>query len=155
MALTAEDRIAIADLHARNAWALDLGDAPAFVATFTADAVLRMKQPYEGRHGIEQFMAEFRERDFGFPRAQHLVTQLLIDDAGGDRAGSRSYVTRVHRLPGQHRGNCHVMWTGYSIDTCVRVDGRWLFETRTLCAWEGDVADAIGEAEFEPAGRRG
>jgi hypothetical protein len=143
MPLTVEDRVAIADLYARNAWALDVGDADGFVATFAESATLRMRATYDGHEGIRRFVDQFRERDFGFPRAQHLVSQLVIESGAEGRCRSRAYVTRVHRLPGQHRGNCHVMWTGYSSDTCVKVDGCWLFEARALHAWEGDVAEVL------------
>lgn len=142
-ALSADERIAIAELHARHAWALDLGDRSAFLDTFTPDARFLMKAAYKGRSGIGEFFSEFVARDFGYPRAQHLVTQLLVEQAGAGRARTRSYVTRVHRLPGQHRNNCHVMWTGYSIDTCINTGGIWRFETRTLRAWEGDIAGEI------------
>ena len=38
--LTVEDRLAIQDLLARYAWALDTGDVDSFVACFTPDAVV-------------------------------------------------------------------------------------------------------------------
>ena len=146
MTLSAEDRLDIADLYARNAWALDLGDVDAFVSTFTADASLQMKQRYVGHERIRHFMALFLDRDFGFPRAQHLVSQLVVE-GDGDRARARAYITRVHRLPGQHRGNCHVMWTGYSVDDCVRTGGRWQFSSRALRAWEGDISGSLQTAQ--------
>jgi len=136
--MEAADRLDVQELYARNTWALDLGDADAFLDTFTADAVLQMKRRYQGQAQIRSFVDDFRSRDFGFPRAQHLVSGLVLE-GDGDHCQGRAYVTRVHRLPGQHRGNTHLMWTGYSLDLCVKGGGRWRFQSRTLRAWEGEI----------------
>jgi hypothetical protein len=144
MKLSSEDRLDIAELQASNFWALDLGDSDAFAATFVPDGTLQMRRTYHGREAIRAFVAEFRIQDVGFPRAQHLVSQLNVEGSG-DRCAVRTYVTRVHRLPGQHRGNSQIIWSGYSADTCVKVDGRWLFASRALRAWEGDIAAEVSE----------
>lgn len=145
MNLTAEDRMLIVELYSRNCWALDMGDEDAFAATFTQDGSLKMRGRYEGEEALRGFIREFRERDFGFPRAQHLVTGLIIE-GNHHRCETRAYVTRVHRLPGQQRGNCHIMWTGYSADICTKIASEWRFESRVLKAWEGDITDGVAHA---------
>jgi len=144
---TVEDRLEIMELYARSLWALDLGDADRFVATFTPDGTLQMRHRYQGREDIRRFVELFRQRDFGFPRAQHLLTNLIIEaEEEAERCHSQAYVTRIHRLPGQHRGNCQIIWTGYCTDICVRWERSWRFQSRTLRAWEGDVTAIISSA---------
>lgn len=137
--LTAEDRLAIADLRARATWALDTGDADAFLATFTPDAVLDLGEVHRGHDAIRRFVDTFTREDTSFPRAQHLLTgEVVTAQPGG--AVVRSYVTRVHRLPMGGRGNTQVVWTGYAVDTCARTDDGWRFTTRRWRAWEGEKA---------------
>lgn len=41
--LSADDRLAIIELMAKYAWAIDTGDVEAYVACFTPDALLSMR----------------------------------------------------------------------------------------------------------------
>ncbi|WP_370328289.1 nuclear transport factor 2 family protein [Euzebya sp.] len=145
--LSAADRLAIAELIAAAAWALDTGDADAFVGTFTDDATLDMGEVHHGRDAIRRFVDAFVADDLSYPRGQHLVTGTVITpDSGG--AVARSYVTRVHRLPMGGRGNTQVVWTGYAVDAVSRTQEGWRFASRRLRAWEGEKAPV----ELTPAG---
>jgi len=112
MTLTADDRLDITALYARQVWALDTGDVDGYVDTFTDDAVLDLAERHSGKAAIRQFAELFRLHDVGVPGSQHLVSSLLLDGDGG-RCSVRAYVTRTHRLPGRGRNNCQIIWSGY------------------------------------------
>ena len=76
--LTVKDRIAINDLLAEYAWALDTGDVDALVACFTPDAVVIeevFEEPdrWEGHENIRRFAEHFRNVP-NFPGRQHHIT---------------------------------------------------------------------------------
>jgi uncharacterized protein (TIGR02246 family) len=91
MSATLEDRLALQDLAARYARAVDRRDYAAFVALFTADGVLcgpgyTMKAHAEIEKGIrliEQYEA-----------TQHCVHQQLVDVRGGNATGETYCVAR-------------------------------------------------------------
>ena len=145
MPLSAEDWVAIQELYARSAWTFDTGDAAGFVDTFTADGTLDMAQKHAGQAAITAFMADVLAKDPWLPYAQHLVTGLQVT-GDGSRATARAYVTRTHRLPGANRGNCMVVWAGYSTDALSKTAAGWRFSARTLRAWEGEVVAPIVRA---------
>ena len=142
MALTTQDRLDMQDLVARNAWALDTGDTEAFVATFAADAVLDLAARHEGQAALRKFAEDFRMGDPWLPGSQHVTNQMIIE-GDGERATIRSYVQRIHRLPGRGRNNCSVVWAGYFNDVCVKTGGKWLFKERVGRAWEGKAVERI------------
>jgi ketosteroid isomerase-like protein len=145
MTLTADDRLDITALYARQVWALDTGDVDGYVDTFTDDAVLDLAERHTGKAAIRQFAELFRLHDVGVPGSQHLVTSLLLDGDGA-HCSVRAYVTRTHRLPGRGRNNCQIIWSGYYADTAVKVNGTWLIQEQRGRAWEGDVLEPINRA---------
>ena len=145
MTLTADDRLDIAALYARQVWALDTGDVDGYVETFTEDALLDLAERYAGKSAIRGFAESFRLHDVGVPGSQHLVTSMLLD-GDGTRCSVRAYVTRTHRLPGRGRNNCQIIWSGYYADTAVKVGGTWLIQEQRGRAWEGDVVQPIKHA---------
>ena len=145
MSVTAEDRIGISDLYARNSWAADVGDVEAYVSTFAADAALDLAKRHQGAAAIRAFAEDARKRDPWLPYSQRLVSQMVVDGDGA-KATVRSYLTRTHRLPGRIRNNCLVVWTGYCTDTVVKKDGKWLFQEKIERAWEGPVVEKISKA---------
>jgi len=77
-----EDRIAIQDLIARYAWALDTGDIDAVANCFTVDGVVIeevFEDPdrWEGRDGVRA-LAEHYRTSAGFPGRQHHVSQSIV-----------------------------------------------------------------------------
>lgn len=137
--ITTEDRFAIDALYARSFWALDLGDADAFAATFTADGALHMLERHEGVGALRAFVQRVRTEDPAWPGSQHHTSSLLVEPDGPDACAAQSYVIRVHRLPTRSRGNSHIAWSGYTLDRCVKQAGSWRFAERRFKAWEGDI----------------
>ena len=137
--LTAEDRIAIEDLFARYAWALDTGDSDGFADTFTPDGVV-VEDVFDranrnaGREAIRAFCERFRLWE-EFPGRQHYVGQLLVE-GDAERCQARSFTFATHC-----RGEppFPVSFAGHYEDELVKVDGQWLFAERIIRFWEGDV----------------
>lgn len=147
--LTVSDRIAIADLLAQYAWALDTGDIDALVACFAPDAdvieeVFEDPDRWEGRKGIRRF-AEHYFNVPSFPGRQHHVSQLLVKgDSKRCSARSFAFVTECHGEPPYT-----LRFAGYYQDKLVKVRNRWLFRERIIRLWDGDVL-----ARFPGRGQR-
>ena len=141
-AITPEDRFAIEDLIGRYLWNLDTGDVEGVVAVFTPDGVVIDTQAnrYEGEGGSRRFAVEFITRE-DFRGRQHLVTPLFFE-GGGDRYVVTSYWTVVKwRFA---LGTKEVASTGWSKDTVVRIDGRWLIQERRLGWWNDKHSPWVG-----------
>ena len=153
----ADDRSAIEDLQARYMFALDFGDADAYVATFTEDGVLDIiGQQWEGRENIRQIFESMpseapeegeesaAEEDQGpYPATgRHNITNIVIK-VDGDTAVGRAYWF--------HYGNTNPERTaqldsyGYYEDDMVKVDGEWLFSKRII--YNEQMAEWIGSDE--------
>lgn len=137
--LTIEDRIAINDLLARYAWALDTGDVDTFVACFTPTAVVIeevFEEPdrWEGAHGIRALAEHFRSVP-NFPGRQHHVSQVLVEGDSA-RSSSRSFVfvTECRGEPPYV-----IRFAGYYEDQIVKSSGHWLFQQRIIRLWDGEV----------------
>ena len=63
--------------------------------------------------------------------SQHFVSQITIE---GDvqRCLVRSCVMRTLRMP---NGTSSIYFLGQYEDVCVKLDGQWLFESRTVRRW--------------------
>ena len=140
-ALTAGDRLAIAELLAKYSWAFDTSDADAFAATFAPDASYELVSGRRcvGREEIRQFCVEAGRRP-GFFGRQHHTDQLLIE-GDGERCEVRSYSFGPFRHPD---GRCDVFWLGHYTDICVKIDGHWLFQERVVRRWDGPVLERFG-----------
>jgi hypothetical protein len=110
--LEASDRFAILELIARYSWAIDTLDVEAYVSNFTAEAVLGIRD------------ARYR-------------SQAIIE-GDSSRVSVRSYGQIVQRFAD---GSCKVVLAGVYRDTCVKVDGRWLFAERLFSEWETTQLD--------------
>jgi len=147
--LTLADRIAINDLIADYAWALDTGDVDALVACFIPDAVVIeevFEDPdrWEGRDNIRRFAEHYRNVP-SFPGRQHHVTQLQVKgDSRRCSARSFAFVTECQGEPPYT-----LRFTGYYEDQLVKVRNRWLFSARTIRLWDGEVL-----ARFPGRGQR-
>jgi ketosteroid isomerase-like protein len=137
--LTTEDRIAINDLLARYAWALDTGDVDTFVSCFTPTAVVieevfEEADRWEGSDGLRRLAEHFRNVP-NFPGRQHHVSQLLVEGDNA-RCSARSFVfvTECRGEPPYI-----VRFAGYYDDQIVKSAGRWLFQQRIIRLWDGEV----------------
>ena len=138
-ALTIADRIAIQDLIARYAWALDTGDTDSLAACFTPDCVVIeevFEDPdrWEGREGVRK-LGEHYKNSPGFPGRQHHVSQSIVaGDAARCSVKSFAFVTECKGEPPYT-----LRFTGYYDDRLVKVDGEWLFHERVIRLWDGPV----------------
>jgi hypothetical protein len=137
--LTVRDRIAIHELLARYAWALDTGDVEALVACFTPDAVM-IEEVFEepdrwvGHAGIRRLAEHY----FGvpdFPGRQHHVSQVLCE---GD---SRACTVRSFAFVTECRGEPPYVlrFAGHYLDRVVKTGGTWRFRERIVRLWDGEV----------------
>lgn len=137
--LTVRDRLALNDLLARYAWALDTGDVDAFVACFTPDAVVVeevFEEPdrWEGQENIRR-LAEHYGSVRDFPGRQHHVSQVLVEgDARCCAIRSFVFVTECRGEPPYV-----TRFAGYYEDRAVKRRGEWRFQERTIRLWDGPV----------------
>lgn len=152
--LSAADELAIRDVIARYAWALDTGDVDGFVACFCRDGVLvwdAFEEPerWEGAEALRHFASFFRSLPTSAGR-QHHVSNTLVK-ASGDGASSRSYVAVAVR---QGEGPHLLSVMGYYEDLFRREDGHWRLAERVIRDWSGpilkDFAGQSGERVARP-----
>ena len=126
--LSLEDRLDITELLARYARAVDTGDLDAYVASFAPDAVLFSK--HHGHEEIRAFMGQVMRDGRAGPMAngdvvfRHFVGQPVID-WDGSIATVYSYLLWLNFGP-----NPPISAAAEYSDTCVNIDGRWVFQTR-------------------------
>jgi uncharacterized protein (TIGR02246 family) len=152
--LSADDQLAIRDVIARCAWALDTGDVDAFVDCFCGDAVLlwdvfETADRWEGEAALRHFAEFFRAQPTSAGR-QHHVTNTVIT-AGPEVALARSYVTVALR---QGHGPHLLNVMGYYEDVFRREAGNWRLAERVIRDWSGPIlarfAGQSGEREARP-----
>lgn len=137
--LTVRDRIAIQDLLARYAWALDTGDVDGFIACFTPDAVVIeevFEEPdrWEGHANLRRLAEHYRSVP-DFPGRQHHVSQVLMEgDARRGTVRSFTFVTECRGEPPYL-----LRFAGYYEDRVVKRAGEWLFAERIIRLWDGPV----------------
>ena len=149
--LSTEDQLAIRDVIARCAWALDTGDVEGFVACFCTDGVLlwdvfETPDRWEGEAALRHFAEFFRAQPTSAGRQHHVTNTVITPSEGG--ALARSYVTVALRQ-GQGPHLLNVM--GHYEDRFRRDDGQWRLAERAIRDWSGPVlarfAGQTGERE--------
>ena len=132
--LAADDRLAILDLMARYAWAIDTGDVEAYVACFTADAVLSMRGvANQGHEAIRTYVTGVVSRA-EFPGRQHHHNEVLIE-GDSENCSVKSYSTISQRF---EDGESRIVFSGLYRDVVVKQEGRWLFAERYWDVWARD-----------------
>jgi hypothetical protein len=127
MPLTTDDLMQINELAVRYCHAVDKGDGESFAATFTSDGVLNAPSgQLVGTAALTEFGTNGPVRR---SRPRHFLSNVLID-GDGDVARFRGYVQLFSFPAGASVARLDV--TGEYDDVVRRVDGRWLFETRTF-----------------------
>jgi hypothetical protein len=123
--LSTDDRVWIMDLLARYARCLDAGDLDGYVGLFTPEAVLFGE--HAGRDNIRAYVDTVMQRRANDPgRRVHFVGQPTIDGTS-TRASVHSYLLWV-----QIGAESPVSAAAEYTDECVKLDGRWLFQSRVL-----------------------
>jgi 3-phenylpropionate/cinnamic acid dioxygenase small subunit len=124
--LTTDDRLAIGELLARYARAIDFRRWDELPTFFTPDCVVdfgRVMGVHEGHDGVRR-MAEMI--DGTGLTMRHYVTNVIVERADGERADVTSYVLA---LTGPAFGSL-AQTTGRYDDELVKRDGRWLIQRR-------------------------
>ena len=151
--LSVSDQLAIRDVIAHYAWALDTGDVERFVSCFCSDGALiwdAFEEPmrWEGTEALRHFAAYFRDLPTSAGR-QHHVTNILIE-ACEDGARGRSYAAvAVRQGDGPHLLN--VM--GYYEDRFRLEHGQWRLAQRIIRDWSGPVLASFAGQTGERVGR--
>jgi uncharacterized protein (TIGR02246 family) len=128
--LRTSDRVSIMELLARYARCLDSGDLDGYVSNFAPDGVLFGK--HAGHDQIREYVGRVIERRNADPtRRMHFVGFPVID-GNSQRATVHSYLLWV-QLGAESPVSAAAEYT----DTCVKRNGRWVFESRALTRLAG------------------
>jgi uncharacterized protein (TIGR02246 family) len=128
--LSADDRLDILDLIARYAHTLDTGDLDGYVNNFAPDAVLFGN--HQGRQAIRDYVAMLMRQGRAGPLPngdvayRHFPGQSTIDGAG-DHATVHSYLLWINM-----GSEPPIAAAAEYVDECVKLDGRWYFQSRVL-----------------------
>jgi hypothetical protein len=133
--LTLEDRVAIDELFAIYAWALDTGNVEIWESLFTEDALIEdPRGEFQGTANVREFLEDLR-RNPTFPGRQHWIGQTVLEgDAQTCRAKSFAVVTALHRT-----GATNVHLVAWYDDVMVKAERGWIFQQRIVRPWDGDV----------------
>ena len=130
--MEAQDFIAIQNLVFRYARCLDRGDF-AGVGQLFAHADLYSQGRLVARSNAELVAEVWRrstvQYENGTPRTRHLVTNVIIEPEGEDRARAESYVMVIQQtrtLPLQP------VVAGDYFDRFAKIDGEWRFTERRI-----------------------
>jgi uncharacterized protein (TIGR02246 family) len=139
MPASIEDRLALQELVARYARAVDRRDYAAFSALFTADGVLHGPGYAMRAHGEIEKGIRLIER---YESTQHCVHQQLVD-VRGDTATGETYCVARHVYSRDGIARKLDMGIRY-LDEYVRSDREWRFVRRELVLdWTQDLP-AVG-----------
>ena len=136
--LSAEDRLDILDLIARYTHTLDSGDLDGYVENFAPDATLFER--CHGREEIRAYVAQLMKEGRAGPLPngevvyRHFAQMPTIDASDAEHATVHSYLLWVNRGP-----EPPVSSAAEYLDTCIKLDGRWYFQTRSLKPLAGRV----------------
>jgi hypothetical protein len=136
--LSLEERDAVFDVLRRYIWCMDTGDIDGIAATFTAGGTVKdiTGRRWEGDGAARRFAAHFIQRP-DRPAGQHWVQHMSVDGSTAGTARVTSYWFTVVRDRDDDRK--FVTNLGRYIDTCVRVDGRWLIKDKQIDPWNDET----------------
>ncbi|MEU7814018.1 nuclear transport factor 2 family protein [Pseudonocardia sp. NPDC049154] len=126
-----ESQLAIRDLAARYALAVDSRDLDSLAELFVAD--VDNGRAGKGRGALRTWFGEVLT---GFYRSMHFVSGHVVDLVDSDYATGSVYCRAEHE-----DGDAWVVMAIRYLDTYRRDDGVWYFERRRLQPWY--VADAL------------
>jgi hypothetical protein len=151
---SAEDHIAVQQVIARYAWALDTGDVEGFVGCYCTDGELvwdafEEPQSWQGHDALRHFARFFAALPSSAGR-QHHVSNVVITPTT-DGLAARSYcMVALRQGDGPHV--MHVM--GWYEDLFRQENGHWLLARRTIRDWSGPIlagfAGQTGERVARP-----
>jgi ketosteroid isomerase-like protein len=133
MPLSPEDHLAVIDLLASYARAIDSGDPDAYADNFLEDAILdrSVAEPLEGRAAIREWVAGLIASGHvgGDPATLRHFVALPRIEGEGDRCTAETYCVILDYDPDR---NIRSPLVGRYEDVCVKVDGRWRFQHRII-----------------------
>lgn len=132
--MTANTWAGIQQLLAKYTWSHDSRDFDAIATCFTDDAEYTMRiadgeasTPTTGGHAIAALVRTFKESQTD--QRRHLITNVIADEMGEDRATVRSYVS-VFATEGD---TSRLVTTGTCVDEVARHDdGTWQFARKAM-----------------------
>jgi hypothetical protein len=129
--LSADDRLALYEMAARYARAQDLLDVEGYLANLAPHARVTDTKG-EQFVGHEALRARFERRRELYPEPrQHFIGQPWIE-GNSARCVMHMYWIVILRRPDDTRV---LKQFGEYVDTCIKVDGRWLVEDRRIDEW--------------------
>jgi SnoaL-like domain len=136
--LSLEDRDSVYDVLRRYIWCMDTGDVDGIAATFTVDGTVKdiTGRHWDGNDAARHFASHFIDRP-NRPAAQHWVQHMNLEETGDASARVTSYWFTVVRDSNDDRK--FVTNLGRYIDTCVRLDGRWLIQDKQIDPWNNET----------------
>lgn len=152
--LSPADQLAIRDVLARCAWALDTGDVEGFVACFHADGAMlwdafETADRWQGAAALRHFAEFFRAQPTSAGRQHHVTNSVITATPEG--ALVRSYVAVALRQ-GHGPHLLHVM--GWYEDRFRCQGGQWRLAERIIRDWSGpvlaNIAGQTGERVARP-----
>jgi len=133
--VTADNRLAVMDLIARYARAIDAGDVDGYASNFTEDGVIESSAgTFAGREEIRALLRRLvgSGRIGGqAARTRHFVGLPLIE-GDDERCRAHTYVTIFTQEA--DGGAVAVPSVGSYEDVCVKRGNRWLFERRIIAS---------------------
>lgn len=132
-----EDELALRNLMGRYADAVNRHDADAWIATWAEDGVWNLLgNPVSGRANIlalwQQMMGSF---EFALMLPSSCVFEIADDTASGH--------WYLHEYTRDLAGNASTVISRY-LDTYIKQDGQWLFQSRDYCFIYNGPADLSG-----------
>jgi ketosteroid isomerase-like protein len=123
MTLNAEDKIAIQELSAAYANAMDAGDIAGWLETWADDGVWEGGAGrYEGKERLAQLLPDLGNRIIG---KRHIMSNF-VNEGDGNEARQTCYLLIIDRskvsLPG----------SAVYVDTLQKKDGQWFFVQRKV-----------------------
>ncbi len=136
--LSLDERDAVYDVLHRYIWAMDTGDIDGIAATFTSDGVVKdiTGRRWDGADAARNFASHFITRP-NRPAGQHWVQHMFIDESTDTSARVTPYWFTAVRDESDDRK--FVSNLGRYIDTCVKVDGRWLIKEKLIDPWNNET----------------
>jgi hypothetical protein len=132
----AADRLAIRELVEAYAHCADRRDARGQMSLFTVDThfvvYMNAKDPTPSQElrSREELAPVFADLN-RYAATMHLVGQSTIFTLTGDRATGETYCVAHHLTVEGEKRHLMVAYLRYN-DTCVKIDGAWLFAERLL-----------------------
>lgn len=135
----ARDRAEIESLMWRYVRALDTRNAEAYAAVYTSDGQFGSgANATKGRAALHKMVAEMNERQAAAaakgqpgPPMYHVITNPYLEFIDADHARMQAYWMTVFGAAGQNTPP-RVAAAGRSVDLLVRVNGKWLIQSRDV-----------------------